>query len=142
MSIRYDKRSTAARRIIALMGRRPRPKIRRPGFRPRYYWERVGNKGYQAWLEREKARIAQLPHITAGDCKERSVRYLDQVKHGQFFRLVDEHGRSLGKRYQRGFNDFRLAAVTRVRLVDRQEEDLHSQLSRMMKRAHRAAMKE
>ena len=138
MSIRYDKRSTAAHRIIALMGRRPRPKIRRPGFRPRYYWERVGNKGYQAWLEREKVRIALLPHETAGQSK-RVTTELRYVPLGRWCRQVDGHGKCFGPRLQREAD---LPGTTRVRIVARQEEDLHSQLSRMMKRAHKAAMKD
>lgn len=74
------------------------------------------------------------------------------------FRLVDAHGRVYGPRYT-GTRDYAvrewasatIAAIdsrgemhfidnyTRVRIVARQQEDLHSQLSRMMRAAHRRA---
>ena len=141
MSIRYGNHSAAARRIIALMGWRPRLKIERPGPERHYYWERVNGQAYQGWLDREKERIASLPHDTAGQAK-RTTNHLHFLKPGTFFRLVDGHGRACGKRYQRGVDDHDLDLCANVRVVARQEEDLHSQLSRMMKRAHRAAMKD
>lgn len=143
MSIRYGDHNTAARRIIALMGRRPRLKIERPGRELRYYfsWERYNSKGYQSWLAREKARIADLPAAPAADAKSQA-NHLHFLKPGSFFRLVNGHGKAYGKRYQRGVDDHGLDLCANVRVVDRQEEDLHSQLSRMMKRAHRAAMKD
>lgn len=143
MSIRYGKHSAAARRIIALMGRRPRLAVRRPDYiHGGHGWSSSWtNKRYEAWLERERARIARLPHETAGQAKRCSTPFFC-LKMGVFYRLVDGHGKAYGKRYQRGVDDFELGPVANARIVQRQEEDLHSQLSRMMKRAHRAAMKD
>lgn len=143
MSIRYGNHSTAARRIIALMGRRPRLKIERPGWKLRYHysWEQYNSKDYQSWLAREKVRIAALSATPAADVKSQA-NHLHFLKPGTFFRLVDGHGKAYGKRYQRGVDDGCLQPTDSVRVVSRQEEDPHSQLSRMMKRAHRAAMKD
>lgn len=79
--------------------------------------------------------------------------------HDKSFRLVDRHGRVHGQRYtgqatwrldvaasryyflaedSRG-RELWLPANTNVRIVSRQAEDLHSQLSRMLKAAHRNA---
>lgn len=123
------------------MGRRPNLKVKRPVDRQRYRWYGWSNEGYQAWLDREKARIALLPHETAGEAARISTPYF-LLKMGVFYRLVDGHGKAYGKRYQRGVDDFDLGPVANVRIVARQEEDLHSQLSRMMKRAHKAALKD
>ena len=120
------------------MGRRPNLKVKRPADRQRYLLYGWNNEGYQAWLDREKARIALLPHETAGQSK-RVTTELRYVPLGRWCRQVDGHGKCFGPRLQR---EAGLPGTTRVRIVQRQEEDLHSQLSRMMKRAHRAAMKE
>lgn len=78
------------------------------------------------------------------------------------FRLVDGHGRTHGRRYtatgawhqivdycrdyerqhqvlDQHDNERMLPARTRVRIVDQQEEDPHSRISRMLKAAHRSA---
>ena len=120
------------------MGRRPNLKVKRPVDRQRYRWYGWSNEGYQAWLDREKVRIGRLPHETAGQSK-RVTTELRYVPLGRWCRQVDGHGKCFGPRLQREAD---LPGAARVRIVQRQEEDLHSQLSRMMKRAHKAAMKD
>ncbi len=144
MSIRREGRSAAARRIIALMGRQPRLKIERPGreLRLRWSWERGNDSGYQAWRDRDMERISRIRKLPPEGDRASVVWRLHFIKPGVFFRLVNGHGKAYGRRYQRGVDDHGLDLCANVRVVKRQEEDLHSQLSRMMKRAHRAAMKD
>lgn len=123
------------------IGNGPRLVVPRAGITSRR-WGYYGRKpGYERFLSEQWARIRSIRCQPHGDAKN-PVRTLSQVKQGKFFRLVDEHGKSYGKRYQRGVNDFRLAVITRVRIVEAQAESLHSQLSRMLKRAHRISIRE
>jgi hypothetical protein len=74
------------------------------------------------------------------------------------FRLVDCHGRAYGQRYTgtsepvaREYRSYTVLVIdakgehqimdcsTRVRIVARQQEDMHSKMSRMIKAAHRSA---
>lgn len=116
--------------------------VPRPGREQRYsYWSRsyfYGAYGYDEYLARERARIRALPSVSVADCKSPAT-VARRVKLGESFRLVDGHGRSYGKRFDALCN---VPIRARVRLVDRQPEDYHSLVSRMLKRAHRAAVRE
>lgn len=136
----HGTRSAGARLVAELMGSRQRLKIQRPGPKRRYSWERSTNRHYQAWRDRDMVRIGRLPHLTSGDCKERMVRTAGSVPDGATFRLVDAHGKSYGPRFTAPTD--LVEALARVRLVERQEEDMHSQLIRQRNRLHRSAMKD
>lgn len=120
------------------IGNGPRLKVPRSVPARRHWWLYWRSVSYEQVLREHWARIRSIRGNPTGDAKSK-VRTLSQVKQGKFFRLVDCHGKSYGKRYQRGVNDFRLAIITRVRIIEAQPESLHSQLSRMLKRAHMAA---
>ena len=72
-----------------------------------------------------------LPSVSVAD-RKRPTTYSRHLLDGTSFRLVDGHGRSYGQRLTTPCGPY-----TRVRLVDRQPEDYHSLVSRMLKRAHR-----
>lgn len=135
MSIHFGTHSAAARRIITLMGRRRRLFIERPTRRRRYGWGRLTLEDYQDWRDRDTARIAALRTAPAGASKSITT-WVRSIRPGEYFRKVDGHGRSIGPRLTLPSD---LPHDTRVRRVQRQQEDLHSQLSRMMKRAHKAS---
>ena len=104
--------------------------------RRRYSWcQRFGHDAhdYDEYLARERARIRALPSVSVAD-RKRPTTTARRVKLGESFRLVDGHGRSYGKRFDALCN---VPIHTRVRLVDRQPEDYHSLVSRMLKRTHR-----
>ncbi len=118
------------------IGNGPRLVVPRPGHPGRRGWYgqwRDRGQAYDLHREQERDRLRRLPRWSISDCKP-SVIYLREVPTGRHCRQVDGHGRSFGPRLTR---DADLDERTRVRLVHRQEETLHSQLSRMLKRAHR-----
>lgn len=75
-----------------------------------------------------------MPRNPTGDRKLIATS-LRRVQPGQWCRQVDAHGRSFGPRLQREAD---LPRETRVRIARRQEEDIHSLMSRMLTRAHKA----
>ena len=117
--------------------------VPRAGISNRYSWARHityghGASSYDEYLARERARIRALPSVAVADCKQPTT-VARRVELGESFRLVDGHGRSYGKRFDALCN---VPIRARVRLVDRQPEDYHALVSRMLKRAHRAALRE
>lgn len=104
------------------------------------YWKSYGHgaHSYDEYLARERARIRALTSVSVAECK-RPPTVVYRVKPGASFRLIDGHGRSYGIRFTAPCD---LAAGNRVRLVNRQAEDYHALVSRMLKRAHRAALRE
>lgn len=126
------------------IGNGPRLVVPRPGQPGRRGWYgqwRDRGQAYDLWREQERERIAkQLPlwHERLGDTK-RIAHQLGSLKAGERFRLVDSHGRSYGPRLTAPSD---LPDTTRVRRVCPQPEDFRSQLSRMLKRAHKLAMRD
>jgi len=104
------------------------------------YWNRynLGAHDYDEYLARERARIRALPSVSVADRKRPSMP-LRRVTPGASFRVVDHHGRSHGVRFTAPCG---LPLNTTVRLVNRQPEDYHSLVSRMVKRAHRYTVRE
>ncbi|WP_019573420.1 hypothetical protein [Curvibacter lanceolatus] len=122
--------------------------------RPGGYWRRdwYGRLQYvwdgKAYDEHRALARARLRHIVgtapAGDRKQpaRQARQFKGFLAGVFpvgYRLVDGHGRTYGKRYSSAFD---IPDSARMRVVRRQPEDYHSQLSRMLKRAHKLAVRD
>lgn len=105
----------------------------------RYSWNRwylrYGHDAhtYDEYLARERARIRALPSVSVADRKRPTI-YSQMVIGGASFRLVDGNGRSYGPRFTA---PCAMQRNTCVRLVNRQPEDYHSLVSRMLKRAHR-----
>ena len=119
------------------IGNGPRLVVPRPGVRRRR-WGYYGNPGYERSLAEQRERIRRMPHATRGDAKPVTT-YLRNVPLGRWCRQVDGYGQCFGPRLQREAD---LPETTRVRIVRRQEETLHSQLSRILKRAHKLSMRE
>lgn len=114
----------------------PRAGLRR---HDRHYWHRSHMTWlYDEHLSRERARIRALPSVSVADRKRPTVT-LYRVTPGSSFRLVDHHGRSHGVRFTAPCG---LPWDLTVRVVNRQREDYHSMVSRMLKRAHRVAVRE
>ena len=117
----------------------PQLMVPRAGLLPsrhRWSWsQRFGHDAhdYDEYLARERTRIRALPSVSVAD-RKRPTTTCPFQKAGVSFRLVDGHGRSYGQRFT---SPSGLPPHTRVRLVDRQPEDYHSLVSRMLKRAHR-----
>lgn len=110
------------------------PRVGFPSGRRRYFWyQRFGYDAntYDEYLARERARIRKLPSVSVAD-RKRPTTTARCLKPGVSFRRVDGHGRSYGQRLTAPCEPY-----ARVRLVDRQPEDYHSLVSRMLKRAHR-----
>jgi len=124
------------------IGNGPRLVVPRPGRHFRWGWYgRRADRGqaYDEWRASERLRIARRPHWTIANWKGSSVftaGFLERTDPCSHFRRVDDHGRSYGPRLTTPSG---LPPATRVRRVLRQEEDLHSLMSRMMTRAHRAS---
>lgn len=114
------------------IGNGPALRIPRPGVAARKGWWRTVYKDYDLHLARERERFARMPSVTIADRK----RVTGSARNFAVFRLVDGHGRSFGKRisWNPGWQ--------RVRPVNQQPETLHSQASRVLKRAHRLSMRE
>jgi len=146
MSIRYGIHSVHACYIISLMGIRHARKIPRPTApaRRRVFWSSCQEYTYEAWLQERKEAIARRPHYPVGKRKSITVS-LYALRPGDHFRFIDGHGKATGRRYCEtevpAMIDAGMRDSTRVRLVQRQEEDLLSELTRMRNRAHRAAVK-
>lgn len=99
------------------------------------------SRDYEQHLAEQWARIRRARHNTAGDVKQPAV-WLADLKPGEHYRHVDGHGRSIGPRIAAtAYDRFRISSP-KVRRVDRQPEDYHSQLSRMLKRTHKLAIRE
>lgn len=123
------------------IGNGPRLVVPRPGQPGRRGWYgqwRDRGQAYDLHREQERARLRRMANRAAGDRKSRVV-YLDNVGHHEYCRKVDEFGRSVGPRLTR--DAVHLPGSTQVRRVARQEEDLHSRMSRMLKAAHRFALR-
>lgn len=125
------------------IGNGPRLVVPRPGTPGRRRWY-VDSRGrglaYDEHRARERERLRAMPTAPAGDRKKHGVLDIMWAERGGLsFRAVDAHGRSYGRRYT---DTSDLPAGARVRRVDRQPETLHSLASRMLKRAHRLAMRE
>jgi len=124
------------------IGNGPRLAIPRPGSPGRRGWYgRYIDRGeaYDEWraLRLRTLRVMRRRAV-AGD-KKPEITILRNVPLGRWCRQVDDHGRCFGPRLQREAD---LPETTRVRIVQRQEEDLHSQISRMLKRAHRLSTRD
>lgn len=104
-------------------------------------WGYYGNPDYERHLAEQRERIRHMPHATEADAK-RQTTSLSAIEPGEHYRLVDGHGRSTGKRLTATKETWFSRDRIPVRRVNRQEEDLHSQLSRMLKRAHRLAIRD
>lgn len=99
---------------------------------------------YDEHRARERERLRFMRTAPAGDRKQqaRQARQFKGFLSGVFpvgYRLVDGHGQTYGKRYTAAHD---LPGNTRVRVVRIQPETLHSQLSRMLKRAHKLAVRD
>lgn len=125
------------------IGNGPRLVVPRPGNPGRRHYSSLHwldrGQAYDEHRERERARLRAMPGPATWDRKGQVMRAY-RVPHGEHFRLVDGHGRAYGPRYWSPVANVPFDA--RVRRVKRQEEDLHSQLSRMLKRAHRLAIRD
>jgi hypothetical protein len=119
------------------IGSGPRLMIQRLGAPSRPVRHRWRTDSYEARLARDWERIRHMPRKTAGDAKPVTT-YLRYVPLGRWCRQVDAHGRCFGPRLQREAD---LPETTRVRIVQRKEEDLRSRMSRMLKAAHRFALR-
>lgn len=126
---------TAVRGIVRTL-RIERPGTPSRGYYGYGYW--APSDAYQRWRDADMERIARLPHDTEGDAKP-MTRHVGDLRAGQSFRRVDGHGRTFGPRLTTPSD---LPATTRVRVVQAQPEDLRSAASRLLKRAHKAAMRE
>lgn len=120
----------------------PRLAIPRAGRIPRSAWVRQqweGAHSYEALLAKRRALIRAIISMPAGD-RKRAVTYVQSLRGGEDYRLVDSHGRAYGKRHAApgGFEGGR----GRARRVAKQEEDYHSLLSRMTKRVHREMVRD
>lgn len=128
------------------IGNGPRLVVPRPG--------QTGYRGYYSrWVTRGQAydlyrrtlmdRLRKLPKQTAGDVKPQAV-YPNSLKVGEHYRLVDGHGRARGKRLTLTDLDDKWLhwPLPLVRRVDRQDEDYHSRVSRILKAAHRRMLRE
>ena len=127
------------------IGNGPRLVVPRPGTPGRRGWGwRYLDRGqaYDEWraLQRRKWLVMHRL-VVAGDVKPQAVQ-LSSLKPGDHYRLVDAHGRTTGPRLTVGPDDRWWGSCTLVRRVNRQPEDYHSQLSRILKRAHKLAMRE
>jgi len=114
----------------------PSLRIPRPGKVTRRYWgwNRVA---YDEYLENQRKRFAATRVVTVAD-RKRQVRL---VQPGITFRLLDGHGKSFGKRIHWSAGASKpVRWGLQVRIVNQQPETLHSQASRMLKRAHRLSM--
>lgn len=128
------------------IGNGPRLAIPRPNITGRRGWYgRWMDRGqaYDEWraMERERLREIGRRQYPFGDHKRISFSFegaliLSRTRGAAFWRRVDANGRTYGPRFQPS-DDMR--GITRVRYVERQEEDLRSLMSRMMARAHRAS---
>lgn len=98
--------------------------------------DRLDDRAYHAQLADRRTRIRQMTSKTAGDRKQRRVIPFYVAQPGLHYRQVDGHGRCFGPRLT---SSSALPSFARVRRVERQEEDLRSQLIRMLNRAHRLA---
>lgn len=123
------RRAMGLKRIIDIP--RPTERTRWNGWRH--------DQTYEAWLIKDKARIASIKRDPVGDRKERMVVNAYEMRDGVTFRLVDGHGKTYGPRFTAPTD--LVDKMARVRMVERQEEDLLSELTRMRNRAHRAAVK-
>lgn len=124
------------------IGNGPRLVVPRAGITRRpwgWYGRKSPGQQYDEHRERERARLRRMTYETAGDVKTPAV-WLSYLKPGEYFRLVDGHGRTYGPRHWNPVAN--VPHNARVRRVARQEEDLHSQISRILKRAHKLAMRE
>ena len=122
------------------IGNGPRLVVPRPGARRRR-WGYYGNPGYERSLAEQRERIRRMLHDTKGDAK-RQTTSLSSLSPGEHYRCVDGHGRCAGPRLTATKETWLSRDSAQVRRVARQEEDLHSQLSRMLKRAHRLAIRD
>lgn len=132
------------------IGNGPRLVVPRPGNPGRRGWYghyRDRGQAYDEWREQRRTQLRAMSKLkaVAGDRKREAwtlhgALFLakNYPKDTTYWRRVDDHGRSYGPRIIAS-ND--LPAGTRLRLALRQPEDLHSQLSRMLKRAHKDAMR-
>lgn len=122
------------------IGNGPRLVVPRPGMPRRRGWYghyRDRGQAYDEWRELERQRLRKATGYVAGDRKSWVV-HRSWIGVGNSYRLVDGHGRTHGPRFI--FQQFNIHQ--RMRPVARQPETLHSQLSRMLKRAHKDAMRE
>lgn len=119
----------------------PRLVVPRAGITRRRWGYYGKNPGYERFLAEQWERIRRIPHRTAGDAKSQAV-WLSSLKPGEHYRMVDGHGRTTGPRLTACADDRMWGSHTLVRRVERQPEDYHSRLSRMLKRAHRISVTE
>lgn len=131
------------------IGNGPRLVVPRAGVTRRpwgWYGRKSSGQQYDEYRERERARLRRMTHKTEGDRKREAWTIQGAIflakrcqKDTTYWRRVDDHGRSYGPRIT-DISD--LPSGTRLRLAMRQPEDYHSQLSRMLKRAHRLSVRE
>lgn len=126
------------------IGNGPRLVVQRPGTPRRRGWNGHyldRGQAYDEWRELERRRLRLAPSKAAGDRKRDAWTLRGAIlfpKDATYWRRIDDHGRSYGPRINAS-ND--LPSGTRLRLALRQPEDLHSRMSRMLKAAHRFALR-
>lgn len=128
------------------IGNGPRLAVPRPGAPVKtWYGYRIGNpRGYDEHRARERERLRKIRAATYDDpYKRRAIGA--GVAERCFtpflfvYRLLDAHGHPTGKRLT---SSSHLKRSTKVKPVLACGETLHSQLSRMLKRAHKLAVRE
>lgn len=124
------------------IGNGPRLVVPRPGLTGyRGYYGRWMTRG-QAYDEYRRAvmdRLRKMPGPATWERKGR-VTLACCVPYGTYFRLADGHGRAYGPRHWSPVAN--VPTDARVRRVNRQDEDYHSRVSRILKAAHRRMLRE
>jgi hypothetical protein len=147
--------NASGRRVLCIIGVMSRLVVDRGQSRARhrYYWHRPTQRTRAEKMVILRMRWLAMDPGTSGDRAQIST-WMSSIRR-ESFRLVDVHGRSYGPRYT-GANErvdspaqvqclahdaqgrpHWFAAGTRVRVVKRQQEDLRSHVSRMLRAAHR-----
>lgn len=125
------------------IGNGPKLVVPRPtmgGYRAgRGWWGGTRGQAYDLYRRTLMDRLRKMPKRVAGDVKSPAVS-ISNLKAGEHYRRVDGHGRAYGTRLV-AVKDDRLY-TTRVRRVERQDEDYHSRVSRILKAAHRRMLRE
>lgn len=129
------------------IGNGPRLVVPRPGTPSRRSWNggwRDRGQAYDEHRARERERLRKIKAATHDDAYQRHAIEAGVAERCFtpflfVYRLLDAHGRSTGKRLT---SVSHLKRSTKVKPVLACGETLHSQLSRMLKRAHKLAVRE
>jgi len=99
---------------------------------------------YQAALDARKARLRREARLAqpGGEAKPQVTRVV-HVKAGQWYRLVDEHGREYGERHQKSPHPLQgHLANTRCRVCQPKPLSLYDELILQRNRLHRQAKRQ